>query len=337
MVSEGQAQVTVDAAGEQIRRDMVCMPALEQDWHPSRRGMTICAVGMTAASVIAGTYALLDPAGLRTSSAGGGLTNAGIVMVVAGIVLVLGLGLLLRAYTRRDEDGREFRQAERAFAADAEARSSVGGRLEARLLLARGVWKGRPAGIDVGFWIERHGPDGPRVLVASSTAPTIGAEPADVDEEVDLSEFMVASPELEWAVAFGAATAIAVAINLLIGQSAMPSGCGWWGVFYVAAALSRSKLASVFRSSAIARKGEITAGGLFSTVTFSRSDSVLLIKSMGPGQVVRVIALRSDGVSQTFGGNRQNADDPAISPVALNALLWRWCAKPPAVRQGDRP
>lgn len=337
MMSEGEAQVSVDAARERVRRDMVCMPALEQDWHPSRRGMTICSLAMIGVAVIAGVYALLDPAGLRTQTAGKGLTVAGIVMIVAGIVLVLGLGLLLRAYTRRDEDGRELKQAERAFAADAGARSSVGGRIEARLLLARGVWRGRPAGIDVEFWLDRHGPDGPRVLVASSTAPAIGERPADIDEETDLSDYMVASPELEWTVAFGAATAIVIAINLLLGNSVWPDSCGFWAAFYVAAALSRSKLASVFRSSAIAGRGEITAGGLFNSVTFNRSDSVLLIKSRGPGQVVRVIALRRDGASQTFGGNRQKPDDPIVSPAALDALLWRWSGEPRDVRSGHRP
>ncbi|MCU0688735.1 MAG: hypothetical protein MUE97_03190 [Phycisphaerales bacterium] len=277
--------------------------------------------------------------GWTTIEPGGGgrsLTTAGLVGVVAAIVMPFSLSAICAGMVRRTDDmvrlARLEKRIERKLQALAPDDTTGRDELHALRARGRGVAHDLPCGFDMDYWLKYTGPSGKRVLVFGSSirwTKTDAQEPPPIDdlhEDADLGELTLSGQWLSWGAAILIVAGVWVMAAWIGGRSLMPSGCTIWAMISFVPLLASSRWFMPLRLARIASIGRVTISGLTGSVEYSRDDSVLMVNCYSSTVPTPWSAtmLRRDGRSASI--DFLDESSQAKRPEVMAALLSRWAA-----------
>jgi MFS family permease len=269
-------------------------------------------------------------------SGGRSLTDAGVVGIIAAIIMPFSLSAFGAGMARRTDDMVRLARLERKIEAELRQlppeETDRRDELHALRARGRGVAHDHPCGFDLEYWLKYSGPRGKRVLVFGPPIrwSKAGAEePApvtDLHEEADLGELTLSGQWLSWGAAVLVVVGVWVALAWLGGRSLMASGCTIWGMISLIPLLASSRWFMPLRLARIASIGRVTISGLTGSVEFSRADSVLMVNCIATVTPTPTSAmlLRRDGRSASI--NFLDERSEAKRPEVMAALLSRWAA-----------
>ena len=184
---------------------------------------------------------------------------------------------------------------------------------------------GRPGSFDVALWLTETGDRGPRVIVSAQKRIAVVSD-ALASEEVDLAP-MLARVSLRsvipWvSVVFLSMYPVAIIAGFIWGfpqraNNQVEQVMVLSVVYGILAAILLHRLGwiPILRRTILLSPGGVSYGGLWRTISFTRTDSVVLIEPSGKDELWHVHFLRADGrAAQIF----------TCPKPALNALLARW-------------